>query len=102
MDKQSSYTLLQGLEFELIPVLETHFQPKFVNMLGAALEKYISGKDFREYQHATEALVNSMGERLGLASAELTSKAAGLASAHEKLRATVADNKTSAEDLLRE
>lgn len=49
MDKQPSYTLLQCLEFELIPVLETHFQPKFVNMLGAALEKYISGKDFREY-----------------------------------------------------
>lgn len=42
-------SFIDVIEFEMLPQLESHFQQKFMNLLGAALEKYVSTREFSEF-----------------------------------------------------
>jgi len=73
--------------------LESHFQPKFVSLLGAALQKYTTGKDFKDFATSTEVQINQLGEKLAQMTSEMVTTSARFAEKTETLRGAMIDNK---------
>lgn len=77
----------------MLPSLESHFQPKFVNMLGGALEKYTTTKDFSEFQTQTEVQVNQLVEKTASNTSEIVNVTTRFTDKTEMLRTNLLDLK---------